>query len=68
MAQTETDPVCGMQVDPARAAASETHEGRTFYFCSEGCHQAFLKDPHRYGHPTDASAGHGEHGGHGGHH
>jgi Cu+-exporting ATPase len=52
MADTVTDPVCGMQISPADAVASEEHDGRTFYFCSPGCHAAFLKDPHHYGHPT----------------
>jgi len=45
------DPVCGMKVDPARAAASREHDGQTFYFCSPGCAAAFDADPHRYGHP-----------------
>lgn len=45
------DPVCGMEIDPGDAAASEVHDGVTFYFCSPACHQAFLADPHRYGHP-----------------
>src|SRR5438093_869922 len=31
---TATDPVCGMTVDPARAAASVTHDGHTYYFCA----------------------------------
>ncbi len=44
------DPVCGMKVDPANAAASREHDGTTFYFCSPGCAAAFDADPHRYGH------------------
>lgn len=67
MADTVRDPVCGMQILPESAAASEVHEGRTFYFCSKGCHQAFLRDPHRYGHAGDEHAGHGEHSEHGHH-
>lgn len=51
MTDTVTDPVCGMQIDPEKAAANEEHDGQMFYFCSEHCHQAFLADPHRYGHP-----------------
>ena len=46
------DPVCGMTVDPATAAASREHDGVTFYFCSPGCAEAFDADPHRYGHPA----------------
>jgi YHS domain-containing protein len=53
MAQTVTDPVCGMQIRPEDAVATEEHDGRTFYFCSEACHQTFVGDPHRYGHPSE---------------
>ena len=43
------DPVCGMEIRPEDAAATEEHEGRTFYFCSQACHDAFVNDLHRYG-------------------
>ena len=36
-----TDPVCGMQVDRARAVTLRTG-GRTLYFCSEHCRHAFM--------------------------
>jgi YHS domain-containing protein len=36
-----TDPVCGMKVDPVRAAAKGTYAGQTIYFCSVGCKAAF---------------------------
>jgi len=39
---TVKDPVCGMDIDPAAAAASEEHEGTTYYFCSEACYQKFV--------------------------
>jgi len=42
-----TDPVCGMTVDRARAVTLN-HEGRTLYFCCEGCRAAFVKAPDRY--------------------
>ena len=42
------DPVCGMTVDPAKAAATREHDGTTFYFCSASCAQTFDADPHRY--------------------
>lgn len=46
------------------AAAAEEHEGRTFYFRSHGCHQAFVNEPHRYGHPkAEPAGGHSGHGG-----
>jgi Cu+-exporting ATPase len=42
------DPVCGMTVDPARAPASCTYEGTTYYFCNPGCARKFDADPRRY--------------------
>jgi P-type Cu+ transporter len=45
---TVTDPVCGMEIDTAAAAASEEYEGKTYYFCSEGCHQRFVAAPEQY--------------------
>ena len=42
------DPVCGMTVDPARAAGSSQYKGQTFYFCSKGCVAKFEADPERY--------------------
>jgi xanthine dehydrogenase accessory factor len=39
------DPVCGMTVQVASARYRATHEGRTYYFCSAGCREAFLADP-----------------------
>lgn len=51
------DPVCGMKVDPATAAATREHDGTTFYFCSPQCAQTFDSDPHRYGH-GESHAGH----------
>lgn len=44
----ETDPVCGMTVDPHTAAARSEHGGKTYYFCSRGCKAAFDKDPGHY--------------------
>jgi len=43
------DPVCGMTVDPATArGGSFAYGGRTYYFCSSGCREKFIKDPRRY--------------------
>ena len=47
-----TDPVCGMQVDTAKPAATREHDGTTVYFCSKGCAETFDADPHKYGHVT----------------
>lgn len=43
-----TDPVCGMSVEPATAAARVEHEGATYYFCSSGCAATFRADPGKY--------------------
>jgi P-type Cu+ transporter len=39
------DPVCGMQVDPVRAAARVEHNGQTYYFCSTHCAEKFRVSP-----------------------
>ena len=44
----ETDPVCGMKVDPAAAKHVFSHAGRTFHFCSAGCRGKFAADPETY--------------------
>ena len=44
----EIDPVCGMTVDVADARYRTTHEGRTVYFCSAACLEAFEADPARF--------------------
>jgi Cu+-exporting ATPase len=33
----EKDVVCGMQVDPKKAAGQSEYEGKAYYFCSLGC-------------------------------
>lgn len=42
------DPVCGMRLDPDDAAATAEHEGVTYHFCSQTCHDAFVSDPSAY--------------------
>ena len=42
------DPVCGMQIDEKKAAATAVHDGRTYYFCSAACKSTFDKDPKKY--------------------
>src|SRR5258708_23835992 len=46
------DPVCGMTVDPAKAAAHFEHRGETYFFCAKGCGQKFSADPERYLNPS----------------
>lgn len=43
-----TDPVCGMKIDPAKAAGSIRHKGRAIHFCSKGCQTKFEAEPDRY--------------------
>jgi Cu+-exporting ATPase len=45
---TVKDPVCGMEIDPNTANASEEYEGRTYHFCSASCHERFKADPKQY--------------------
>jgi Cu+-exporting ATPase len=42
------DPVCGMEVDPSKAAASVEYQGATFYFCSQGCAAKFRTAAEKY--------------------
>ena len=49
-----TDPVCGMQVQTAHAPARATHDGRRYWFCSDGCAERFSTRPERY---ADATSG-----------
>src|SRR5262245_37654702 len=42
------DPVCGMTVNPDRAAGSVEYDGTTYYFCSKGCAARFQADPKKY--------------------
>ena len=45
---TVTDPVCGMEVDPAAGGPEARHAGRLLHFCSDRCRDAFVADPERY--------------------
>ncbi len=57
---TETDPVCGMKVDPANAAPHKEHGGKTYYFCSQGCATKFRNAPDTYLQPKEKVAGSSE--------
>ena len=50
------DPVCGMTVDPAHAAASFEHAGTTYYFCSKSCHKKFQSSPDSYTTPQPGNS------------
>jgi Cu+-exporting ATPase len=47
-AQTVTDPVCGMKVDPKSAAGSHAHGGVTYHFCSAHCLAQFKANSAKY--------------------
>jgi Cu+-exporting ATPase len=58
----ETDPVCGMTVQPTRAAGSHEYRGKTYYFCSAACLEKFRADsdyylipPEQRAHPATAA-------------
>jgi len=42
------DPVCNMEVDEKRAAATSIYKGKTYYFCAKGCKERFDKDPEKF--------------------
>jgi len=42
------DPVCGMTVDLATAAATLVYGGTTYGFCAQGCCDRFAADPDRF--------------------
>jgi len=42
------DVVCGMEVAPEDAQVSVTHEGITYYFCSDACQHEFEAEPEKY--------------------
>ena len=44
----ERDVVCGMNVDPAKAAATSEYNGKTYYFCAKACKNKFDADPGKY--------------------
>jgi Cu+-exporting ATPase len=42
------DPVCGMQVDPAKSKGSFEYEGTIYHFCGLRCLEKFKSDPDGY--------------------
>ncbi|MFG1238559.1 heavy metal translocating P-type ATPase [Xanthobacter autotrophicus DSM 597] len=48
--ETVKDPVCGMDVktDPAAGKPTTEHEGRTYFFCCNGCKTKFEAAPETY--------------------
>lgn len=52
------DPVCGMQVDEKKAAATSVYHGTTYYFCAPACKVAFDKGPEKFIGKAGTHAGH----------
>ncbi len=50
-----TDPVCGMQFAPERAAGKMEYQGKTYYFCNPSCLEKFRSDPEKYLSPARPS-------------
>jgi Cu+-exporting ATPase len=44
----EKDPVCGMLVDPEKAARAVEHGGTKFHFCSTRCAERFSAEPEKF--------------------
>ncbi len=42
------DPVCKMDVDENKAAATTVYKGKKYYFCAVGCKTRFEKEPEKY--------------------
>ncbi len=42
------DPVCGMKIKKADAAATVKYQGKTYYFCMESDKNAFEGEPEKY--------------------
>ena len=47
-AKIAKDPVCGMTVDPSKAAATVEFDGQPYYFCSRGCAAKFQQNPVKF--------------------
>lgn len=48
VAQVVLDPVCHMRVRAEATAPNAAYDGRTIYFCSEACRDAFVASPAQY--------------------
>ena len=46
--EKQRDPVCGMSVDAAKAAARVDHAGNAYFFCSKRCAERFSADPAKF--------------------
>ena len=54
---SSTDPVCGMQIDPATAKHRVPYENAEYCFCSAACADRFSDDPTHYLNKPDGPTG-----------
>ncbi|MBK7362172.1 MAG: heavy metal translocating P-type ATPase [Micavibrio sp.] len=52
----QTDPVCGMNVDPETAKHKTSYKKEDYYFCAENCLKKFKADPEKYLSPQEQEA------------
>lgn len=48
MAERVKDLICGMEFDKDTASGTFEYKGKTYYFCSLGCRDKFVKEPDKY--------------------
>lgn len=51
MPEKTIDPVCGMEIEKARAVAKIDHQGKTYFFCAPGCKVQFERNPEKFARP-----------------
>jgi YHS domain-containing protein len=44
----EKDVVCGMQIEPSKAAGTSDYQGKKYYFCSNSCKAKFDANPAQF--------------------
>lgn len=49
--EAQTDPVCGMRVNPATTPHRHDYQGKEYFFCSAGCVAKFTATPDKFLHP-----------------
>jgi len=42
------DPVCKMEVEESKAAATSEYKGKNYYFCAAGCKKSFGQGLEKY--------------------
>jgi YHS domain-containing protein len=42
------DPICKMEVEESKAAATYEYKGKKYFFCSSGCKEKFAKEPEKF--------------------